>query len=100
MWGGGGRAWVNVRRWLPEAVGGQQQRLFSEKLLAQFDGGDPEKPIYLAVSISLSLSLVVFVRVRACVCGGFAGAAGYSSCFTSCRVWCRVVSFRIQGWTD
>jgi hypothetical protein len=62
MWGGGGRAtkaWVNVRRWLPEVVGGKQQRLFSENLLAQFDGGDPEKPIYLAVSefVSLSLSL-------------------------------------------
>jgi hypothetical protein len=61
MWGsggGGGRAWVKVRRWLPEGVvGGKQQRLFSEKLLAQFDGVDPEKPIYLAVSLFLSLSI-------------------------------------------
>jgi hypothetical protein len=49
MWGGGGKAWVSVRKWLPE-----QQRLFSERLLAQFDGVDPEKPIYLAVRGSSS----------------------------------------------
>jgi hypothetical protein len=48
MWGEGGRAWVNVRRWLPV---GQQQRLFSETLLAKFDGSDPEMPVYIAVRV-------------------------------------------------
>jgi hypothetical protein len=37
---------VDVRRWWPPLA---QGRLFSERLLAQFDGSDAEKPIYLAV---------------------------------------------------
>lgn len=27
----------------------KNERLFSERMLAQFDGSDPSKPIYLAV---------------------------------------------------
>ena len=40
---------VDVRRWWPPLMA--QQRLFSERLLAQFDGSDTEKPIYIAVRL-------------------------------------------------
>jgi hypothetical protein len=68
MWGDGGRAWVNVRRWLPV---NQQQRLFSEGLLAKFDGNDPEKPIYIAVRLRAFFLSVCFwfVFVHTCGCG-------------------------------
>ncbi len=29
-------------------------RLFSESLLAQYDGTDPEKPVFIAVSLGVS----------------------------------------------
>lgn len=73
MWGG--RAWVNVnvRRWLPvvgEGGGQGQQRLFSEKLLANFDGSVPEGPIYLAVSgAKVFFSSFFFFLLFSCSCG-------------------------------
>ncbi|EPQ59511.1 cytochrome b5 [Gloeophyllum trabeum ATCC 11539] len=36
--------WARLKTYIPT-----NQRLFSERLLAQFDGTDPEKPVYLAI---------------------------------------------------
>lgn len=44
MWGRGDGAWVSVRKVWPV-----QQRLFSERLLQTFDGGEPDRPVYIAV---------------------------------------------------
>lgn len=44
MWGRGDGAWASVRKLWPV-----QQRLFSERLLGTFDGGEPDRPIYLAI---------------------------------------------------
>ncbi|EIM88392.1 cytochrome b5 [Stereum hirsutum FP-91666 SS1] len=43
MWGYRGK-WTNIHTYLPS-----NERLFSERTLAQFDGSDPEKPLYLAI---------------------------------------------------
>ena len=44
MWGRGDGAWASVRKVWPV-----QQRLFSERLLQTFDGGEPDRPVYIAV---------------------------------------------------
>jgi hypothetical protein len=107
MWGG--RAWVNVnvRRWLPvvgEGGGQGQQRLFSEKLLANFDGSVPEGPIYLAVSGAKGFftSFFFFCSSRALVVFGtrvWVGVrVGHS--FDPRRVACGVGSVFRVGLTD
>ena len=44
MWGRGDGACASVRKVWPV-----QQRLFSERLLGTFDGGEPDRPVYIAV---------------------------------------------------
>jgi hypothetical protein len=60
-----------------------EPRLFSEGLLAEFDGSDPHKPIYLAVRPPGRVSAVFFVAL---VLVGFAGqgAAAAPLCRPCC----------------
>jgi hypothetical protein len=75
--GGSLGAWANVRSWWPA-----QQRLFSERLLGQFDGTVSDKPIYLAVRMFFLLG---HSSGPLCVCG-----------VMSCRVvLCRVMGFEL-----
>ena len=64
MWGRGDGAWASVRKLWPV-----QQRLFSERLLGTFDGGEPDRPIYIAVRVCIG-SLFCSLPLCCVGCGG------------------------------